>query len=77
MKARQKLKYSLLMDEVIQQLKPYFKPKVPVIKVNFSSFWKMKDNGRFYLLQKCIDILIEKEYLKRQSDEADVLCYVT
>ena len=43
----------------------------------FFSFWKTKDNEKFSPLQKCIDILIEKEYLTRQPNETDVLCYVT
>lgn len=34
MKARQKLKYTLLMQEVIQQLQSRFKPETAIIKVN-------------------------------------------
>ncbi len=34
MKARQVLKHSLLMQEVIQQLSSRFKPKISIIKVN-------------------------------------------
>jgi len=34
MKARQTLKHVLLIQEVIEQLKSHFKPKIPDIKVN-------------------------------------------
>jgi hypothetical protein len=33
MKARQTLNYTLLMQEVIEQLSSRFKPKIPLIKV--------------------------------------------
>ncbi|CAF3684541.1 unnamed protein product [Rotaria socialis] len=58
MKQTQRLKYSLLVQQVIEQLSSRFTIKVPLVK-------------------KCIDLLIDRDYLEREFDERDILRYLS
>lgn len=50
MKARKKMKHSMLVSETISQIRSRFVPKVSDIK-------------------KCIEILLDKEYLERLEED--------
>ena len=77
MKARQTLKDTLLVQEIIQQLSSRFAPSVQQVKVSAHqwSITELKQNC-IILFQTSIDVLIEKDYLKWHMNENDVLDYV-
>lgn len=82
MKMRKVLSNRMLIVEVLSQLTPKFTPKVPHIKVkHFVNFFfdltRLKTKLKFwFFLQKCIEKLIEKEYLERDKTEMDTYRYL-
>ena len=70
------LNHQNLLAEVLSQLSTRFKAKVPIIKV-CSNLTKWLTNYSYLIpWQKCIDILIDKEYLERVDGQKDTYRYL-
>ena len=76
MKMRRQLRHQQLMSEVLQQVTSRFQPKVAVIKVTRVQSFGTDNNADNDLLQKCIELLIEKEYLQRLEGESSAYEYL-
>ena len=73
MKTRKELSHNELIGESIAQMASRFQPNVSLIKV-----WVFMCEGfaTYFLLQRCIDTLMEKEYLRRVEGTRDRYAYV-
>lgn len=79
MKMRKICKYQSLIAEVLSQLTSKFTPKVPQIKVKLNFYHHLIFLFTFYscFVQKCIEKLIEKEYLERDTEDRDTYKYIS
>lgn len=83
MKTRKTLNHQVLISEVLAQVSSRFKVTIPIIKV--IPFISVKSllliiYFRFQFVcirpQKCIDMLIEKDYLERKDGQNEFYNYV-
>lgn len=80
MKTRKRMNHQTLMTEAIDQLSVRFKPKIPLLKVRdqtpFSICLLAHTSYAAQFGQKCIDVLIEKEFLERVEGTRDEYNYL-
>jgi cullin 1 len=78
MKMRKQLRHQQLIGETMQLLANRFKPSGAIIKVwllvFFTPISKVVKNDLF--LQKSIELLIQKEYMKRDEESKDLYIYI-
>lgn len=74
MKTHGRLRYVSLIQEVIERLSAHFRPEIPMITVSLLA--NLRLNPTICSFKECIELLINKEYLRRHHEDNEMLEYL-